>query len=115
VLIATGRMFRSVRPYLQQAEITEPVVCYQGALVADPTTGEFLYHEPIALEIAREAIAALDDAGFPPNCYVDDELAVSKHTPYSEAYANYQHIPVQEVGDLLGWLDRPPTDRKSVV
>ena len=31
VIVATGRMFRSVRPYLEQAGITEPVVCYQGA------------------------------------------------------------------------------------
>ena len=107
-------MFRSVRPYLEQAGITEPVICYQGALVADPATGDFLYHEPIPLEVAREAIAELEGAGFPPNCYVDDELAVSRHTPYSEAYANFQHIPVQEVGDLLAWLDRPPTKLVAV-
>lgn len=114
VLIATGRMFRSVRPYLEQGGIPDPVVCYQGALVAEPTTGEFLLHEPIPLELAREAIAELESAGFPPNCYVDDVLAVSKHTPYSEAYAAYQHIPVSEVGDLLTWLDRPPTKLVAV-
>jgi Cof subfamily protein (haloacid dehalogenase superfamily) len=109
VLVATGRMFRSVRPYLALAGIADPVVCYQGAVVAEPDTGRFLLHEPIALELAREAIAALEEAGYPPNCYVDDELAVSRHTPYSEAYAAFQHIPVQEVGDLLSWLDRAPT------
>ena len=36
VIIATGRMFRSARPYALAAGITEPVVCYQGAVVADP-------------------------------------------------------------------------------
>ena len=36
VIVATGRMFRSVRPYLEEAGITEPVVCYQGAAVVDP-------------------------------------------------------------------------------
>jgi Cof subfamily protein (haloacid dehalogenase superfamily) len=114
LLIATGRMFRSVRPYAEQAGVTGPVVCYQGALVADVSTGEFLRHEPIPLELAREAIAELDGAGFPPNCYVDDELAVARHTPYSQAYATFQHIPVREVGDLLGWLDRPPTKLVAV-
>lgn len=107
-------MFRSVRPYLDAAGIPDPVVCYQGALVADPASGEFLLHEPIPLELAREAIAALDSAGFPPNCYVDDGLAVSHHTPYSQAYASFQHIPVREVGDLLAWLDRPPTKLVAV-
>jgi Cof subfamily protein (haloacid dehalogenase superfamily) len=107
-------MFRSVRPYAEQAGITGPVICYQGALVAEVASGEFLYHEPIPLDIALEAIAELDGAGFPPNCYVDDELAVAKHTAYSEAYANFQHIPVQEVGDLISWLDRPPTKLVAV-
>ena len=114
MLIATGRMFRSVRPYLEQAGIPDPVVCYQGAVVALPASGEFLLHEPIPLELAREAIAELDAAGFPPNCYVDDSLAVANHTPYSEAYAAFQHIPVSEVGDLLAWLDRPPTKLVAV-
>jgi len=114
VLVATGRMFRSVRPYLELAGIPDPVVCYQGAVVAEPATGRFLLHEPIPLELAREAIAALEEAGYPPNCYVDDELAVSKHTPYSQAYAAFQHIPVSEVGDLLAWLDRPPTKLVAV-
>ena len=114
MLIATGRMFRSVRPYLTHGGLADPVVCYQGALVAEPASGEFLLHEPIPLELAREAIAELDAAGFPPNCYVDDGLAVAKHTPYSEAYAAFQHIPVSEVGDLLGWLERPPTKLVAV-
>ncbi len=114
VLIATGRMFRSVRPYLDLGELSDPVVCYQGALVADPVSGEYLLHEPIPLDVAREAIAALEAAGYPPNCYVDDGLAVSEQTPYSEAYAAFQHIPVAEVGDLLGWLDRPPTKLVAV-
>jgi len=114
VLVATGRMFRSVRPYVELAGIPDPVVCYQGAVVAEPDSGRFLLHEPIPLELGREAVAALEDAGYPPNCYVDDELFVSRHTPYSEAYATFQHIPVTEVGDLLAWLDRPPTKLVAV-
>lgn len=114
VLIATGRMFRSVRPYLTQARIEEPVVCYQGAAVARPADGVFLLHEPIELETAREAVAALEEAGHPPNVYVDDELVVSHHTAYSRAYANFQRLPVQEVGDMLAWLDQPPTKLVAV-
>jgi len=59
VVVATGRMFRSVRPYLEEAGIDDPVVCYQGAVVAEPATGRFLRHEPIPVELAKEAIAAL--------------------------------------------------------
>jgi Cof subfamily protein (haloacid dehalogenase superfamily) len=115
VIVATGRMFRSVRPYVvDQAHILDPVVCYQGAAVVDPASGTFLLHEPIPLELGREAVAFLEDAGFPPNCYVDDELVVAHHTPYSKAYATFQHLPVREVGDLLGWLSKPPTKLVAV-
>jgi len=102
-------MFRSVRPYLEQAGITEPVVCYQGAVVADPRSGSFLSHHPIELELARETIAFFAEHGFSPNVYVRDELFVSVHTDHSRTYAGFQHLRVSEVGDLLAWLDEPPT------
>jgi Cof subfamily protein (haloacid dehalogenase superfamily) len=109
VIVATGRMYRSVAPYIGEAGLATPVVCYQGAAVAEPSTGRFLLHEPVPLELGREAIAALEDEGFPVNCYVDDELYVSRATPESDSYASSQQIPVHEVGDLLGWLEEPPT------
>ena len=65
VILVTGRMFRSVRPYAEAAGIEEPVVCYQGAVVAEPVSGEWLRHEPIPLELAREAIAAVEAEGYP--------------------------------------------------
>jgi Cof subfamily protein (haloacid dehalogenase superfamily) len=102
-------MFRSVRPYLEQAGLEGPVVCYQGAVVADPASGRFLRHEPIPLELAREAIAAVQGAGFSLNCYVDDDLYVAAETDGARAYADFQHIPLNVVGDLLAWLERPPT------
>ena len=114
MIVATGRMFRSARPYLERAGIDDPVVCYQGAAVVDPRDGMFLVHQPIALDVAREAVAALLERGYPPNVYVDDELVVAEHTPYSQAYAGFQHLPVSEVGDLLGWLERPPTKLVAV-
>ena len=70
MLLATGRMFRSVRPYAEAAGIEDPVVCYQGAVVAEPVVGPLLRHEPIPLELAREAIAAVQAEGYPLNCYV---------------------------------------------
>ena len=109
MIVVTGRMFRSVRPYLQEAGIDDPVVCYQGAVVADPRTGEFLRHEPIPLELARETIVVLREQGFHINCYVDDELYVAEATPEAERYAGFQNLPLHEVGDLAAWLAAPPT------
>jgi hypothetical protein len=100
-------MFRAALPYVKAAGIDDPVVCYQGAVVAEPGSGRFLRHVPIPLGLAREAIAALE--GWPINCYVDDELYVADHTEASRAYAEFQNLEVHAVGPLLEWLEVPPT------
>ena len=109
MLIATGRMFRSVRPYLADARIDEPVICYQGAAVIEPESGVYLVHQTVEVPLAREVIDALGEVGHSPNVYVGDELFVAKHTEYSRAYAEFQHLDVAEVGDLSAWLAAPPT------
>jgi len=109
VVIVTGRMFQAVRPYALEAGIDDPVVCYQGAVVAEPVSGRWLRHEPVPLELARETIAAVNAEGFGLNCYVDDELYVAEITPEARQYADFQHIELHPVGDLLEWLEEPPT------
>jgi hypothetical protein len=114
VIVVTGRMVRSVRPYLLEAGLTDPVVCYQGAVVADPTSGEFLRHVPMPREVALEAIEAVDAAGFHLNCYVDDLLYVAAVTPEARAYADFQHLEIHAVGDLRSWLAADPTKLVAV-
>jgi Cof subfamily protein (haloacid dehalogenase superfamily) len=114
VVVVTGRMFRAVRPYLEQAGLDDLVVCYQGAVVADPATGAFLLHVPIPLDAAREAIDAVTAAGFHLNCYVDDLLYVAEMTPGARRYADFQHLEIHVVGDLRAWLDRDPTKLVAV-
>jgi Cof subfamily protein (haloacid dehalogenase superfamily) len=114
VIIVTGRMFRSVRPYALAAGITEPVVCYQGAVVADPVSGEFLRHVPMPMAEALEVIGATAELGYTVLCYVDDELYVARETPASKAYAHFQELTVNVVGDLAAWLSQAPTKLVTV-
>jgi Cof subfamily protein (haloacid dehalogenase superfamily) len=114
VVVVTGRMFRAVRPYLEQAGLDDLVVCYQGAVVADPATGEFLLHAPLPLEEARDAMEAVVAAGFHLNCYLDDLLYVAEVTPEARQYADFQHLEIHAVGDLRAWLDRDPTKLVAV-
>jgi Cof subfamily protein (haloacid dehalogenase superfamily) len=114
VIVVTGRMFRSVRPYLDEAGIDDPVVCYQGAVVADPRSGEFIRHVPIPLPVAIEAIDAVVEAGFHVNCYVHDELYVAEVTPEARAYADFQGLEIHAVGPLRDWLRDEPTKLVAV-
>ena len=113
-VIATGRMFIAARRVAHEIGVTQPVVCYQGAVVADPTTGAFLLHVPIPLADARDAMDAVLDAGFHLNAYVADELYVAEVNAEAKRYSEFQHIPVNAVGDLRAWLTRDPTKLVAV-
>jgi Cof subfamily protein (haloacid dehalogenase superfamily) len=108
-IIATGRMFASARPYALQLGITAPVICYQGALVADPVTGEWLLHQPMDVPLAHEVIEAVDAAGFHMNVYVDDTLYVEELNEEAITYARHARLEAHAVGNLVEWLDRPTT------
>ena len=65
-----------------------------------------------AADIFDELLAAdeaVREEGFGLNCYVDDSLYVAEVTPAARRYADFQHLELHVVGDLLAWLDAPPT------
>jgi hypothetical protein len=101
-------MVQSARRVLEPAKLTDPLVCYQGAVVAE-ADGTWLLHAPIEPGLAHEAIEAVEAAGFGLNVYVRDELYVAHVTPEAERYSTFQQIPLHTVGDLGTWLDEPPT------
>jgi Cof subfamily protein (haloacid dehalogenase superfamily) len=113
VIVVTGRMVQSVRRFLEPVGLDEPVICYQGAVVAD-ADGSWLRHEPIPLELARETLVALQEEGYDPNVYVDDELYVGAATQAALDYASFQELTIHEVGDMLAWLSEPPTKLVAV-
>ena len=115
VIVATGRMFRSIRPVprggghrragrlLPGRRRRRPGERHVPAARADP-----------ARDGPRGGRRAWPALGHSPNCYVDDRLYVERHTEYSRMYAEFQHLPVEEVGDLAAWLERPPTKLVAV-
>jgi Cof subfamily protein (haloacid dehalogenase superfamily) len=106
VTIATGRMFRSARVFATDLNILEPLICYQGALVAEPVTGKVLYHKTVPLPLTHAIISDAQDRGIHLNLYLNDEIFVSRITSHAEFYSRINmDMPIQEVGDLHAWLD----------
>jgi 5-amino-6-(5-phospho-D-ribitylamino)uracil phosphatase len=108
VIIVTGRMVQSLERVVPRAVLGEPVICYQGAVVVD-SDGTWLMHAPIEVELAKEAILALEAEGYTPNVYVGDELYVAEETQWSQAYAAFQGLTILSVGSMTEWLVEPPT------
>ncbi len=115
VTLATGRMFRSSRPYAEQLGIQDYLITYQGALVRHPVTGETLFHRPVPVDLALEVIDLAGRYGYHVNVYVDDFLYVARHTRESRLYASYSGVPVEAVGDLGRFLLNQNQDPTKVL
>ena len=108
-IIATGRMLRSALPYAHQLGITAPLICYQGALIADVADGHWLLHRPVPVELAKEVLRELRETGEHVNLYVDDELYVAQVDEQAMAYARHGRLTPHPVGDLVDWISEPTT------
>jgi Cof subfamily protein (haloacid dehalogenase superfamily) len=109
-LIATGRMFVSARRIAEKLAIRRPLVCYQGALVADPVSGEVLVHRPIEAPLARELLRAMpEEHARRSNLYIDDQLYVWEENEATLRYSQVAGVPLHIVGPLADWIEQPTT------
>ena len=82
------------------------IVCYQGALVADLGSGEWLLHRPVSVEVAADVVRHARDIGRHLNAYVDDELYVEELDDWARRYAEYAEVGINAVDDLLPVVTR---------
>jgi Cof subfamily protein (haloacid dehalogenase superfamily) len=109
-LIATGRMFVSARRIAEKLAIRRPLVCYQGALVADPVSGEVLVHRPIEAPLARELLRAMpEEHARRSNLYIDDQLYVWEENEATLRYSQVAGVALHIVGPLADWIEQPTT------
>ena len=106
VTLATGRMFTSARRASRQLGIKTPIATSQGAHVADPTSGEVLYHLPLSEQMALDALTALRSSDLEVMAYHGEVVYVKEMTPWSEAYAQRNGTDVSAVGDLTSVAGR---------
>jgi len=111
VIVCTGRMFVSARRVAARlGPLDGPIVCYQGAMVADLASGEVVHHQRIAPEPAAEVVREVRRLGRHLNAYVDDGLYVEELDDWARRYAENAEVGIAGVGDLEALVrERPPT------
>lgn len=57
LFVATGRSVCATRAALREVDLRTPFVCYNGAVVFDPVSGEWLRHEKIEDRVTGELLA----------------------------------------------------------
>jgi Cof subfamily protein (haloacid dehalogenase superfamily) len=104
VILATGRMYRSALPWAGRLGVTEPLVCYQGALVRELPVGDVpghvLFEEGMAPAVAVRAIEIARTNDWHRQAYVDDELFCEQDRSEAHFYARIAQVPIHFVDDL---------------
>src|SRR5512136_2166330 len=58
VVIATGRGYAEAEKFQRMLGLTTPVICYQGALIYDPSTNQVIAQQGLSLPAAHALIDA---------------------------------------------------------
>ena len=100
-LIATGRMYVSVKPYADALGLDVPLVTYNGALVKGSKSGKVYYEHPLKLATALELLDYCKEKDYYIQSYQGDELWVKEATVFSAYYTQISGIPATPVGERL--------------
>lgn len=85
--IVTGRMYVGAQPFAALLGLDGPIICYQGAVIADARTGRFLREIPLKHDVAVRAYTAAKAAGYHTQFYRDDRFYVEENNAYAQLYA----------------------------
>lgn len=108
VVLATGRMPAAAGPFVDLLQLTGPQIYYNGALVSTPG-GEQLFHLPVQTAAARGVVELARLSSMHVNAYVGDTIYVDRLTPEAEFTRQLNRVDPVPVGDLIAFLERPPT------
>ncbi len=109
VLLATGRILGSALKFSRALDTRGPLVCYQGAVTADPSTGEVRRHARMDAGLAAEALAMLNGGSAQVSMLLDDEIYVDTRSDWADGYARRMEQELRVVDSLGDVADGGPT------
>lgn len=93
-LIATGRMYRSIRPYAIDLDLKDELIAYQGATVYDVKNSALLLNIPIKTDQAAEILLYIEEKGYHCQIYNNDIYYIVENNDYAESYSRFCGIPI---------------------
>lgn len=107
-IIATGRMYVSVRPYAEKLGLDVPLVTYNGALVKGALSGKVYYEHKMKLETANEVLDYCKKHGYYVQLYIGDKILIKQENIWSQMYTKISGVPTTSVGESLYHTDVSP-------
>ena len=114
-VVATGRVFESIRKKMGMLGADDELIACQGAALYRASTGEVLERFPLPPEIAKKAVDFYEAHGDVCHAYADHEFYVEKPNPYSDRYAAYCDVSPTYIGyPLSKFLPQMPFVNKVI-
>jgi Cof subfamily protein (haloacid dehalogenase superfamily) len=106
--IVTGRMYVGAKPFAQALELDGPIVCYQGAVIADARSGRFEREVALPNAVAMRIYEAAKANGYHMQFYRDDRFFVENDNRYARLYAETsgtEPVVVRSLPEAFAGLD----------
>ncbi len=100
VVIASGRMFETTLPAARALGITSPIICYNGAMVRSPISGEILEEKNVPAAIAAEVMDFAKSRGMQLNFYLHDHIYSATRNKWMELYQQRTGAPYEVIDDF---------------
>ena len=113
VAIATGRRYQSSLPAYDFIGSTLPLICYEGGLIRERTTGLTHRHWPLGLHVVKQILDHTEQLSLKDrlsvHLHIDDDLYVSNLNDASSKFFEGSTVVPIVVSDLRPLLNRAPT------
>ena len=109
VVLDSGRMYESTRPYAEKLGVNAPVVSYNGGMVYDMNKDTALATASIPLKTALAIVKMAEDDGIYVQMYTDKGFYTKEHTKYTAMYEASVGVKCNITGRRLSeFMDSAP-------
>ena len=106
IVLASGRMFRDcMAPQVAMLGVSAPVICYNGAIVLEPATGEILSQRPVPAAWVGPLTQFAAETDRTINLYTGDRLYCRQPTKWTELYCGRTGAQPIFRDDLFEWFE----------
>jgi hypothetical protein len=106
ILIASGRTDLMLKPFIRQLDLKGDIICCNGGLVKDISSGEVIYGKPVGKEAAAEVIGYCFHNALDFLIYTEDMIYSSRGNPRAARYEKLNAELEPELRAPIEYMDR---------
>lgn len=96
----TGRMFGAAAPYVNSMNLSVPIVCMNGTLIAESRSGEVLYENRVENSCAKQALNVVNSAPVHQFVYDGDKIYHNVKDPEILKYLEKWAVNFNEIAEI---------------